>query len=51
MPTSSSTAAGGLPGLVDGALADVVVYDTDPARDAAALSHPSRIVLRGRVVA
>ncbi|MFJ5262866.1 amidohydrolase family protein [Streptomyces sp. NPDC088387] len=40
----------GLPGLVDGAPADLVAYDTDPTRDAAALAHPSRIILRGRVV-
>ncbi|WP_232247783.1 amidohydrolase family protein [Kitasatospora azatica] len=41
----------GLPGLVDGGLADLVAYDTDPTLDAAALGHPSRIILRGRVVA
>ncbi|WP_327370986.1 amidohydrolase family protein [Streptomyces sp. NBC_01217] len=40
----------GLPGLVEGAPADVVAYATDPALDPAALDHPSRIVLRGRVV-
>ncbi|MFE6667924.1 amidohydrolase family protein [Streptomyces sp. NPDC057697] len=40
----------GLPGLVDGAPADVVAYPTDPALDPDALRHPSRIVLRGRVV-
>lgn len=40
----------GLPGLVDGAPADVVAYAADPALDPAVLEHPSRIVLRGRVV-
>lgn len=40
----------GLPGLTDGAPADLVAYDTDPALDPRALAHPSRIVLRGRVV-
>ncbi|WP_242433859.1 amidohydrolase family protein [Streptomyces sp. CB01580] len=40
----------GLPGLVDGAPADVVAYAADPTRDPAVLEHPSRIVLRGRVV-
>ncbi|MEE1750106.1 MULTISPECIES: amidohydrolase family protein [unclassified Streptomyces] len=40
----------GLPGLVDGAPADVVAYPTDPTLDPDALNHPSRIVLRGRVV-
>lgn len=41
----------GLPGLVDGAPADLVAYDTDPTADPAALAHPARIILRGRVVA
>lgn len=40
----------GLPGLVDGAPADITAYDTDPTKDPAALSHPSRIILRGRVI-
>jgi imidazolonepropionase-like amidohydrolase len=40
----------GLPGLVDGAPADLVAYDTDPTLDIAALSHPRRIILRGRVI-
>ncbi len=34
----------GLPGLVDGAPADLVAYDTDPALDASALAHPSRTI-------
>jgi imidazolonepropionase-like amidohydrolase len=40
----------GLPGLVDGAPADLVAYDTDPTLDISALSHPRRIILRGRVI-
>jgi imidazolonepropionase-like amidohydrolase len=41
----------GLPGLAEGAPADLVVYAEDPRRDLTALREPSRIVLRGRVVA
>ncbi|MHA6759251.1 amidohydrolase family protein [Streptacidiphilus sp. PAMC 29251] len=41
----------GLPGLVDGAPADLTVYPTDPTLDPAVLAHPTRIILRGRVVA
>lgn len=40
----------GLPGLVEGAPADVVVYDADPRRDLSVLDTPARIILRGRVV-
>ncbi|MGW1885138.1 amidohydrolase family protein [Streptomyces sp. NPDC001970] len=40
----------GLPGLADGAPADLVAYDTDPAVEPGALAHPARIILRGRVV-
>ncbi|MBN1171959.1 MAG: amidohydrolase family protein [Micromonosporaceae bacterium] len=40
----------GLGGLVEGGLADLVVYDTDPRRDLRVLLSPRRIVLRGRVV-
>ncbi|MGC4814775.1 amidohydrolase family protein [Micromonospora sp. DT228] len=40
----------GLPGLVDGAPADLVVYDVDPTLDPRVLAHPSAIILRGRVV-
>jgi imidazolonepropionase-like amidohydrolase len=39
----------GLPGLIDGAPADLVVYDTDPTEDPRVLAHPSVIILRGRV--
>lgn len=40
----------GLPGLVEGGLADVTVYDADPRVEPGVLRHPRRIVLRGRVV-
>jgi imidazolonepropionase-like amidohydrolase len=40
----------GLPGLVEGAPADIVAFDADPTVDPSALAHPSRIILRGRVV-
>jgi imidazolonepropionase-like amidohydrolase len=40
----------GLPGLIEGAPADLVVYDVDPRTDLAALLAPRRIVLRGTVV-
>ena len=40
----------GFPGLVEGGLADLVVYPDDPRADLAVVRHPSRIVLRGRVV-
>lgn len=41
----------GLPGLAEGALADLVVYDTDPRQDLRVLQTPRRIILRGAVVA
>ncbi|HEU5267159.1 MAG TPA: amidohydrolase family protein [Jatrophihabitans sp.] len=41
----------GLPGLDEGAPADLVVYDTDPRADLTAVMLPRRTVLRGRVVA
>ena len=40
----------GFPGLIEGGLADLVVYPEDPRADLAVVRHPSRIVLRGRVV-
>ncbi|MDT4894115.1 MAG: hypothetical protein QOE97_3150 [Pseudonocardiales bacterium] len=40
----------GLPGLVEGAPADLLVFDADPRRELGAALHPQRIVLRGRVV-
>lgn len=39
-----------MPGLDDGAPADLVVYPEDPRVDVRVLAAPSRIVLRGRVV-
>jgi imidazolonepropionase-like amidohydrolase len=40
----------GFPGLVEGGLADLVVFDADPRDDLRVVRAPSRIVLRGRVV-
>ena len=40
----------GFPGLVEGGLADLVVYPADPRVDLRVVRHPQRIVLRGRVV-
>jgi imidazolonepropionase-like amidohydrolase len=40
----------GFPGLVEGGLADLVVYPSDPRVDLAVVRHPRRIVLRGQVV-
>ena len=40
----------GFEGLVEGALADLVVYDADPRQELATLYAPRRIVLAGRVV-
>jgi imidazolonepropionase-like amidohydrolase len=41
----------GHPGLVEGAPADLVLYDADPRRDLRVLHHPTAVILRGRVVA
>ena len=41
----------GLPGLVEGAPADLVVYAADPRRELSAVLAPQRMVLRGVVVA
>ncbi|HEU5447376.1 MAG TPA: amidohydrolase family protein, partial [Acidimicrobiia bacterium] len=41
----------GQPTLVEGAPADLLVCDTDPRADLAALRSPGRIVLRGRILA
>jgi len=42
----------GVPGeLTVGAPADLIVYGADPRQDPAVLAHPTRILLRGRVVA
>ncbi|MEV4542446.1 amidohydrolase family protein [Micromonospora echinaurantiaca] len=40
----------GFPGLVEGGLADLVVYAEDPRADLRVVRTPSRIVLRGRPV-
>ncbi len=40
----------GFPGLVEGGLADLVVYDADPRVDLRAVGAPRHIILRGRVV-
>jgi imidazolonepropionase-like amidohydrolase len=40
----------GFPGLVEGGLADLVVYEADPREDLRVLTAPSRIVLRGQVI-
>lgn len=37
--------------LTPGAVADLVCYDADPRKDLDAVCHPSRVVLRGTVVA
>ncbi|MGW6930486.1 amidohydrolase family protein [Lentzea sp. NPDC054927] len=58
MPVEAAVGAGswtarewlGLPGLVDGGLADVVAYDADPTEDPSVLTRPCRIVLRGNVI-
>jgi imidazolonepropionase-like amidohydrolase len=39
----------GYPGLVEGAAADIVVYDSDPRADLDALRNPRTIMLRGRL--
>ena len=58
LPTLDVLAAGswrarewlGMPGLVEGAAADFVVYDDDPRIDLGVLRAPKRIVIRGSVV-
>jgi imidazolonepropionase-like amidohydrolase len=40
----------GFPGLVEGGLADLCAYPSDPRVDLRVLTAPSRIILRGRVV-
>ncbi len=39
----------GLPGLVPGAPADAVVYDSDPRADLSQLDHPTAVILRGQL--
>ena len=58
LPAEAALAAGswgardylGLPGLVEGAPADLVAYPADPRQDLAVLRAPARIILRGVVV-
>ncbi|MPV38222.1 amidohydrolase family protein [Georgenia subflava] len=38
----------GVPGIEEGASADVVVYDADPRTDVSVLARPAAVVLRGR---
>lgn len=40
----------GLPGLVDGAPADAVLYAQDPRVDLRCLDHPAAVMLRGRLM-
>jgi imidazolonepropionase-like amidohydrolase len=40
----------GLPGLVEGGLADLVVFPADPRDDLRVLTQPARIVLRGQII-
>jgi imidazolonepropionase-like amidohydrolase len=40
----------GLPGIADGAPADLVVYDRDPLADLSVLDHPSHVVLNGQLI-
>jgi imidazolonepropionase-like amidohydrolase len=40
----------GLPGLVDGAPADAVVFDADPRTDLGRLDTPLAVIVRGRRV-
>lgn len=58
LPAEAALAAGswaardwlGLPGLVEGAPADLVIYDRDPRTDLSVLHTPTHIILRGRLV-
>jgi imidazolonepropionase-like amidohydrolase len=58
MPAEAAVAAAswaardwlGLPGIAEGAPADLVVYETDPRADLDTLQRPQRMVLRGVVV-
>jgi imidazolonepropionase-like amidohydrolase len=39
----------GLPGLTQGAPADVVIYDSDPRSDLSQLDSPRAVILRGQL--
>jgi imidazolonepropionase-like amidohydrolase len=40
----------GFPGLTEGGLADLTIYETDPRQDLRAVQTPTRTILRGRVI-
>jgi imidazolonepropionase-like amidohydrolase len=40
----------GLPGLLEGAPADLTVYPADPTREPDVLRHPTRVILNGQVI-
>lgn len=40
----------GFPGLVEGGLADLAVYEQDPRKDLRALLNPLALILRGKIV-
>jgi imidazolonepropionase-like amidohydrolase len=40
----------GFPGLVEGGLADLVIYTADPRADLRVIAAPQRVILRGRVI-
>jgi imidazolonepropionase-like amidohydrolase len=40
----------GFPGLVEGGLADLVIYDADPRADLRVLAAPRHVILRGTVI-
>ncbi|MBY3554452.1 amidohydrolase family protein [Modestobacter lapidis] len=58
LPAEAALAAGswaarswlGLPGIEEGAPADLVVYGTDPRTDLDTLQRPQRVILRGQIV-
>jgi imidazolonepropionase-like amidohydrolase len=40
----------GFPGLVEGGLADLVIYDADPRADLRVIAAPRHVILRGRLI-
>jgi imidazolonepropionase-like amidohydrolase len=58
LPAATALAAGswsarawlGLPGLTEGAPADLIAYPTDPRTDLTALHTPTRLILRGHLI-
>ena len=59
LPRAAAVGAGGwtarawlgLPGLADGAPADLVAFDEDPVAHPDVLHHPRRVILRGQILA